>query len=89
MNKRQHKKNFINKVYGLSLNNDYVIIEFDPYKIRPEDLYEWVRLITTRIHNKLVVVPNCLHLKQNNDENVKLLKAYRDMLDKEIEKLEA
>lgn len=86
MNKRQHKKNFINKVYGLSLNNDYVVVEFDTRKTKPTQCFRIMESLSKKVDkNKLLGIADGMSVKTMNlDELVKM----RDFLDKRIEELE-
>jgi len=87
MNKRQHKKNFINKVYGLSLNNDYVVVEINTSKTKPRQCSQIMEALSKKVDkNKLLGIADGMSVKTMNlDELVKM----RDFLDKRIEELEA
>lgn len=85
MNKRQHKKNFINKVYVLSLYNNYVVLEFDKDKIKPRELDDWARVISKRTKGNLIIIPNDIQIQTMNIAD---MKRSRDILNKQIEKWE-
>lgn len=71
MNKRQHKKNFINKVYGLSLNNDYVVVEFDKNRTKPQQCEQIMSMLANKIdRSKLIGMFDVASIKVMNLENI-------------------
>jgi len=86
MNKRQHKKSFINKVYGLSLDNDYVVVGFDLNKINSQQCGRIMNILSKHIdENKLLATFNGCTINMVSLENIK---KQRDLLDKKIKELE-
>jgi transposase len=71
MNNRQKKKIFKQKLYTLSKQNDYVILEYDIHKITSYYINEYGNFLTKTLNiNNLICIPNSLTLKDISKENL-------------------